>query len=69
MNRSCHQCLKDFMIADEDLAFYKTISPKIGKVVIDVPPPTLCPDCRLQRRLVSGISSTCTSGLPRQPAK
>ncbi len=50
--QACRQCQKTFEISDGDLSFYKMISPKIGKNVIDVPPPTLCPDCRLQRRLV-----------------
>lgn len=28
----------------------KELSPIIGKVTLDIPPPTFCPDCRLQRR-------------------
>ncbi|MEK7093989.1 MAG: hypothetical protein AAB903_01455 [Patescibacteria group bacterium] len=42
MTKSCQNCKTDFVIEDEDLAFYKKI---------DVPPPTWCPQCRLQRRL------------------
>lgn len=38
----CQNCRQDFTIKPEDFDFYKKI---------DVPPPTWCPDCRLQRRL------------------
>jgi len=38
----CKNCKTRFTVTDEDLAFYKKM---------DVPPPTLCPDCRQQRRL------------------
>src|SRR3989344_5763793 len=37
----CRNCKKDFVMESEDFDFYKKI---------DVPPPTLCPDCRQQRR-------------------
>ncbi|MBU0731665.1 zinc-ribbon domain-containing protein [Patescibacteria group bacterium] len=40
--KSCQQCNKSFVITDNDFEFYKKI---------DVPGPTLCPDCRQQRRL------------------
>lgn len=42
-NRQCQNCKKDFIIESEDFAFYDKIK---------VPPPTFCPDCRKQRRLV-----------------
>lgn len=42
MTKTCTTCSQSFEITDEDLAFYRKM---------DVPPPTLCPDCRLQRRL------------------
>lgn len=38
----CQNCKKDFLIEQEDFNFYKKI---------EVPPPTFCPECRLQRRL------------------
>lgn len=41
MQQMCKQCGLDFQIDEQDLAFYKKI---------DVPPPTLCPDDREQRR-------------------
>ena len=40
--KSCQNCKRDFQIEPQDFAFYKKIS---------VPPPTFCPQCRLQRRL------------------
>jgi len=40
--RTCPQCGQIFDIFKEDIDFYK---------IFKVPPPTLCPDCRLQRRL------------------
>jgi hypothetical protein len=39
---SCQNCSKDFTIEIEDFEFYEKI---------EVPAPTFCPDCRLQRRL------------------
>lgn len=39
--RNCKTCKEDFQITSDDFAFYEKIK---------VPPPTLCPDCRQQRR-------------------
>lgn len=41
-NKTCQNCKKDFTIEPEDFAFYEKIK---------VPPPTFCPECRLQRRM------------------
>ena len=41
----CHNCKKDFIIEPDDFGFYEKIK---------VPPPTFCPECRLQRRLSWG---------------
>lgn len=41
--RNCQNCKKDFTTEQEDFAFY-------GKM--KVPPPTWCPSCRLQRRML-----------------
>jgi Zn ribbon nucleic-acid-binding protein len=41
--RQCQNCKKDFAIEPEDFVFYEKIN---------VPPPTFCPNCRLQRRLM-----------------
>ncbi len=41
-NRVCQNCKQDFTIEPDDFSFYEKIK---------VPPPTFCPECRLQRRL------------------
>lgn len=51
MSVSCKTCGQSFEIATEDLAFYDKVSPVIGSKKQSIPPPTLCPTCRLQRRL------------------
>lgn len=40
--KNCQNCKKDFTIEPDDFSFYEKIK---------VPPPTFCPQCRLQRRL------------------
>jgi len=42
-NRKCQNCKNEFVIEADDFSFYE----KIG-----VPPPTFCPECRLQRRMM-----------------
>ena len=51
IKKSCKNCSTSFNISDEDLEFYKKVSPKINKETYEIPPPTLCPDCRQQRRM------------------
>ncbi len=51
MQRPCTQCQATFTIDQRDLDFYDKVSPEFGGKKIAIPPPTLCPDCRLQRRL------------------
>src|SRR3989339_889460 len=41
-NKNCQNCKKDFVIEEDDFSFYEKMK---------VPPPTFCPECRLQRRL------------------
>ncbi|KKT90642.1 MAG: hypothetical protein UW91_C0052G0013 [Parcubacteria group bacterium GW2011_GWF2_45_11] len=41
--KTCQNCKSGFTIEPEDFAFYEKIH---------VPPPTFCPDCRLQLRLL-----------------
>lgn len=41
--KSCKNCQKEFEVTEEDRGFYRKI---------DVPPPTLCPECRYIRRLL-----------------
>ncbi len=40
--KNCQNCKKDFTIEPDDFSFYEKVQ---------VPPPTFCPECRLQRRL------------------
>ncbi|MFH0770294.1 MAG: hypothetical protein V1926_02855 [Candidatus Peregrinibacteria bacterium] len=48
---TCTQYSSAFEITKDDLAFYEKVSPVFcGKKEL-IPPPTLCPDCRQQRRL------------------
>jgi hypothetical protein len=42
--RTCQNCKTDFSVLPEDFAFYAKIN---------VPPPTFCPDCRMERRTAS----------------
>ena len=50
MSNQCKQCSSSFEISDEDLKFYDRVSPVIAGKKFLMPPPTLCPDCRNQRR-------------------
>jgi len=40
--KNCQNCKNDFTIEPDDFGFYEKMK---------VPPPTFCPECRLQRRL------------------
>ncbi len=51
MNRICSQCSAGFEITQQDLDFYEKVSPEFGGKKYAILPPTLCPDCRMQRRL------------------
>lgn len=50
-SRSCRLCQASFPITDKDMEFYSRVSPVFGGKKYQIPPPTLCPDCRQQRRL------------------
>ncbi len=52
LKKSCVQCGTNFEIADEDLKFYEEISPVFHEKKYPIPPPTYCPACRYQRRLM-----------------
>ncbi len=49
--KQCKQCWASFEITDKDLEFYDKISPVFGWKKYQIPSPTLCPDCRQQRRM------------------
>lgn len=50
--KTCKQCNAQFTVEDEDLEFYKKISPTFTGKTFEIPSPTLCPICREIRRLV-----------------
>ncbi len=54
MQKTCANawCHHSFEITDEDMAFYEKVSPVFGGKKYLVPPPTQCPECRRQRRMV-----------------
>lgn len=52
MQRTCRSCTTTFPIVQADLDFYEKVSPIIAGHKFAVPPPTLCPSCRRQRRLL-----------------
>ncbi len=47
----CTQCSAEFEITTDDLEFYEKVSPIFNGKKELIPPPTLCPDCRVQRRM------------------
>ena len=49
--KNCKQCNISFEITDKDIEFYDNVSPKFDWEKYSVPTPTLCSDCRQQRRL------------------
>ena len=51
MSNICALCSASFEITDKDLAFFEHISPKFNGKKELIPPPTLCADCRVQRRM------------------
>src|SRR6185369_2620852 len=51
MLKPCRQCAQQFEITEEDLKFYDKVSPIFAGEKFQVPPPTLCPDCRQRQRL------------------
>lgn len=51
MQKTCSHCSASFEITPDDLAFYEKVSLVIRGQRYNIPMPTLCPDCRQQRRL------------------
>jgi hypothetical protein len=49
--KTCKHCGGVFPITDKDLEFYDKVSPVFSGKKYGIPTPTLCPDCRQQRRL------------------
>ncbi|MDD5739558.1 MAG: hypothetical protein PHO20_02210 [Candidatus Peribacteraceae bacterium] len=51
MQQTCRHCQSLFEVTNDDLVFYDRVSPVFAGKKELIPPPTLCPDCRQQRRL------------------
>ena len=51
MPAKCETCSSSFEVRDEDLKFYKSISPFLAGKTYEIPAPRECPTCRRQRRL------------------
>ncbi len=49
--KQCRQCGEDFPVTYKDMEFYEKVSPIFASKKYIIPPPTLCPECRQQRRL------------------
>ena len=47
----CRSCGTEFEITDEDRELLARLSPRVGERAFTLPEPSLCPRCRLQRRL------------------
>lgn len=50
MQQACRQCQSAFEITDADRAFLAKMTPTFAGKKFPIPDPTLCPDCREQRR-------------------
>lgn len=51
MQKICEKCAQEFDVSEADLEFYDKISPVFSGVKHSIPAPSLCPDCRMQRRM------------------
>ncbi len=51
MNKQCKQCGVGFEVTERDRYFIEKMAPVIGGKRFEIPPPSLCPLCRLQRKL------------------
>jgi hypothetical protein len=52
IQHQCRQCSSAFSVTDEDRAFLEKMAPTFAGKKFAIPDPTLCPDCREQRRCV-----------------
>jgi len=50
INATCLICNSPFVVKEEDQKFLDKVAPIINGVKYSIPAPTLCPDCRQQRR-------------------
>ena len=52
MNQVCVNCSAAFEVTEDDLVFLDRVSPSFNNKKYALPPPTHCPDCRQQRRMI-----------------
>ncbi len=52
MQQTCISCFAPFTVTPDDLGFLDQVSPVFGGKKFAIPPPTHCPDCRYQERLI-----------------
>jgi len=50
MRKICKTCGNSYEVSSTNLAYYEKISPEFAGKKFPISPPTLCPDCRQQRR-------------------
>src|SRR3989344_5484859 len=50
MMKICKICGASYEVSETDLSYYEKMSPEFAGKKFAIPPPTLCPDCRQQRR-------------------
>jgi hypothetical protein len=50
ISRICHQCSANYIVREQDLRLLADLSPTIGNIHTELPPPMLCPECRAARR-------------------
>jgi len=51
MEQTCKRCGGQFEVSAFEQALLKKLSPVCGSSVLSLPPPSMCPECRKQRRL------------------
>ncbi len=51
MKKTCKQCSREFEITDDDLAFFRKITPSFAGKAFEIPPPQACPKCRMREKL------------------
>jgi hypothetical protein len=49
--KNCTQCQSSFEVTESDRKLIEAVSPVIAGQKYLIPDPTLCPDCRMQRRM------------------
>lgn len=49
--KTCAQCSQQYKVTDKDLDFFAKISPEFDGKKFPIPEPSMCPDCRSQKRL------------------